>query len=72
MRALRAAGRGEEASALTEALSEAAVDPNASWGVIKVWRLPKTQVAADSALLLPTARPEHVIPDLKHGAHHLH
>jgi hypothetical protein len=36
MRALRAAGRDQEATALTEALSEAAVDPNASWGVIKV------------------------------------
>ena len=36
MRALRTAGRDQEATALTEALSEAAVDPNASWGVIKV------------------------------------
>ena len=38
MRALRASGRDDEATALTEALSEAAVDPNASWGVIKVRR----------------------------------
>ena len=40
MRALRASGRSDEATALTEALSEAAVDPNASWGVIKVGRQP--------------------------------
>ncbi len=46
MRALRAAGRGDEATALTEALSEAAVDPSASWGVIKVSPCPSRRIAA--------------------------
>ena len=58
MRALRAAGRGDEATALTEALSEAAVDPNASWGVIKVPHLP---IALHRGWL-PAPDPERIIP----------
>ena len=46
MRALRASGRGAEATALTEALSEAAVDPNASWGVIKVGHSPAAMASS--------------------------